>query len=161
MRPYSLSIALILAAGCDQNSESTTLPDEHESSPASTSVTPAASVPFVPVNTPEDLQAAFKDAYARGDTAAIEQMVFWGDLKQDDKDLTLVYRLMTRIAGKGTITHAEVREPKEGEYKPGDFTLEPKLTLEFNFDGDGVGGDSRIPIGEVDGKCYFGALIRK
>lgn len=114
-----------------------------------------------PPTSPDELLTAYKAAFEAGDDAAVENLVYWNDVPDDKKGTTLNFRLMLRFSGAATVT-AKVRPQEEDEFFLWDCSLETDQAAEITVEPDdpAMGGVTMpIPIGQIDGQFYFGAIV--
>lgn len=158
MKIYVLSLFLVIAAGC--GTQETPPSAETQSTPpaenqaATSTIDPASSTP---ANSPEELAAAYKAAFERGDKVAIQNLIYWKDIATDHQDWTLRARFAISYADgvNGKIKALEIRDLPENWNESDAFPLPPTKILWGHYSGDGGGGDLRIPIGEIDGGYLF------
>lgn len=103
----------------------------------------------------EQLKAAFEAAFASGDKATLEQLVYWGELPPELRQLTQA-RLLDH-AGVAQLHRCELGELVGGESTER-YTLDSTTVLGLEFETRAEYFDMDWPIGEVDGKYYLGAL---
>lgn len=153
MKPISFGIFVVLFVGCGtRESPSASKPAAPEPSASA----PAANPQPTGFNSVDELAAAYKAAYERGDKAAIESMVYWQDMPADHRDWTLRAILAIAYADgvHGKIPMIEVTDPIPGLWKSDAHTLPPVKMISGQYDGEGGGGTLRIPVGEKDGMFY-------
>ncbi|QDU41066.1 hypothetical protein Mal4_54310 [Maioricimonas rarisocia] len=157
MKIQFLSVCLVILAGCNGQDGASTV-EAPESDPAATASS-EAEMTLTPAESAEALAAAYEDAFERGDTAAIESMVYWDDIPADHRDWTLraIFNVRYADGANGKIENAEVVDPLESWAGSDAYTLPPVKMLSGQYTGDGGGGDLRIPIGELEGQYYFSA----
>ncbi|MFG0332385.1 MAG: hypothetical protein ACF8TS_03390 [Maioricimonas sp. JB049] len=157
MKIQLLSVCLVILAGCNTQDGASTA-EAPESEPATTATADAETTP-TPADSAEALASAYEEAFERGDTAAIESMVYWDDVPADHQDWTLRAIFNVRYADgvNGKIENAEVVDPLASWAGSDAYTLPPVKMLSGQYTGDGGGGDLRIPIGEREGQYYFSA----
>lgn len=149
---------LIIAAGCDTpespSSAETPSTPPAQSQTATSTIDPASSTP---ASSPEELVAAYKAAFERGDRVAIQNLIYWKDIAADHQDWTLraTFAISYADGVHGKITTMEIRDALE-DWKDSDaFPLPPIKMLWGSYSGDGGNGDLRIPIGKSDGGYLF------
>jgi hypothetical protein len=103
----------------------------------------------------EELEAAFAAAFAAGDKVALEELVFWGELAPELRQLT--HARLLDYAGIAQLRRCNLAVKEPGE--PGElYTLSSATHLSLEFETRAEFFDMTWPVGEVDGKYYLGAL---
>ena len=158
MKIYILSLLLVIAAGCGMqetpSSAKTQATPPEDSQTATSTIDPASSTP---ANSPEELVAAYKTAFERGDKVAIQNLIYWKDIAADHQDWTLraTFAISYADGVNGKLKALEIRDLPEDWVKSDAFPLPPTKILWGHYSGDGGGGGLRIPIGEIDGGYLF------
>ena len=157
MNRPTFSLFLVFLTGCGSPESASTIETRSEPEATARPATANADAPLLSANSAEDLAAAYKDAFERGDKAAIESMVYWEGIPADHRDWTLraVFNIRFADGVNGKIKAMEVRDPLDSWLNSDAYPLPPTKMLEGSFTGDGGGGDLRIPIGEINGQFYF------
>jgi len=155
-RTHILTLICVILAGCNAGNdapESRAVPENGDPAPAPAQQQRAQESPSSDPSAAE-LVDKFKQAYASGDAAAIEQMVHW-EGPADNKEMMLKI-VLSSGSGDGTITKAELREPAEDDVKPW-ATLNPEAILDFTATNkeDSFSKNTSVPLVKVDGEYYF------
>ncbi len=157
MKHVPLVLLLIALAGCGTGGSTSTDQSPADAEPSAGVAGSGVSSSLPPSKSPEDLAAAYKAAFERGDKAAIEQMVYWEGIPADHRDWTLraVFNIRFADGVHGKILTAEVVDPEAVYLNSDAYPLPASKMLSGSWTGDGGGGDLRIPIGEINGQYYF------
>ena len=158
MKTHGLSLLLIALLGCgaQEGASTTDAPSDSGIAGSPQSSTDEASPHLA--KSAEELVAAYQAAFERGDREAIKSMVYWEGIPEDHRDWNLraIFAINYADGVHGKIRAAEVVDPPtEGRFRPEDLSLPATKMLEGSYEGDGGGGDLRIPIGELNGNFYF------
>jgi hypothetical protein len=137
MKRFTILLMVLLACGChggnDVSGNGGNAPDQQQDAKE-----------YPPATSAEELVENFKQAYASGNVAAIEQMIHWdGEIDQKGKETVLVIILSTGTAGDGTITKAELREPTEEDANPWALR-EPEVILHYETTSNDDTSSSRM-----------------
>lgn len=133
MKPSLIVCLALLVAGCDAGNHPPGNGDQQ-----------AGGNEFPPAASAEELVENFKQAYASGNVAAIEQMIRWdGEIDLKGKETILVIIFSTGTAGDGTITKAELREPTEEDANPWAMR-EPEVVLHYETTSNDDTSSSRM-----------------
>jgi hypothetical protein len=145
----------VLFVGCGTTESPSTNKPAAPTAPSANVPAPSPPSARTGFKSPDELAAAYKAAFERGDKAAIESMVYWAEIPADHRDWTLRAILNTAYADgvHGKIPMIEVADPIPGVWKPEAHSLPPVKMISGTYEGEG-GGTLRIPVGEKDGLFY-------
>lgn len=109
-------------------------------------------------STVKELKAAYTKAFDAGDKAALEELIYWGELTPEQRDVTRMH--LVDGAGKSRIVQIDLETLPEGELME-DYTFSSATLFRIEFENEATNRAFRWPFMAIEGRYYLAAFVPK